>query len=77
MKHEFLSLQQVELRKLKEGEFFTLNEPNDANDMPEQSVWVRGCYERTDRKYYCYKYADMNHERPMKGTRKVWVGFTF
>lgn len=72
---EFLSIQQVSLREIPQGEYFTLNEPTD--DPNEGIVWVRGAYDRTDKSYYCYKYADVNHERAMKGSRKVWVGFCF
>ena len=77
MKKEFLSIQQVELRELPIGEFFTLNEPSELEDVNERKVWIRGEYDRTGRKYLCSKWADVCHETAMKGTRKVWVGFTF
>lgn len=77
MKKEFLDEQQVRLRELSSGEFFTLNDPNHAEQVDERLVWVRGEYDRATKSYYCYKYADVNHERPMKGTRKVWGGFCF
>lgn len=74
---EFLSIQRVPLRELPLGELFTLNEPSELEDVNERKVWVRSDYDRTSKKYLCYKWADVNHETAMRGERLVWVGFTF
>lgn len=57
------------IAQIKNGEIFRLTENG-----PE---WVRGEYDRTDKKFECSKWDDVNHSSYMKGTRKVFVGFEF
>lgn len=64
------------IKELKRGEFFTLKDYGE-NSVPENSVWIRGEYERTSKKYSCYKFADMNHENFFKGDRIVYTEFEF
>lgn len=63
-----------ELKNLKKGDFFTLK----PNEYPSENVvWIRGEYDRSERKYSCYKFADVNHESFRKGTLKVYTDFIF
>lgn len=57
------------VRKLKRDEFFKLSENG--------RVYVRGYYERIDRKYECYLYDDVCHEIFLSGDREVIVDFDF
>ena len=59
------------LKDLKRGEFFKLK------DSPTSPMWVRSEYCRSERKYSCYKYDDVNHESFFKGDRIVFTDFYF
>lgn len=60
---------QMMVSKVKQGEYvrFTENGP----------VWIRGGYDRESKTYSFTSFDDMNKERFAKGTKKVFVGFTF
>lgn len=60
-------MKKIELRKVKQGEFFKLSENG--------KVYVRGYYERSCKKYEVYLYDDINHESFIKGSRIVIVDF--
>ena len=60
----------VLLKTLKQGDFFRLSSSESA------PVWIRGYYERSERKYECYKYYDVNHECFLRGNRIVLI-FSF
>lgn len=62
------------IKDLKKGEWFTLKPIEEPAGM---QVYVRGNYERSGKKYSCYKWADVNTERFFKGDKVVYVGFTF
>lgn len=62
------------LKDLKVGEFFTLTQTEEPK---ESQVWVRSDYDRTEKKYEAYKFADTNYFILKKGTVQVYVGFTF
>lgn len=65
----------VKLKDVKITDFFTLK---DYGDEPSPDrVYVRGGYDRTERKYDCFKFCDMCDSRLMRGDRIVYVGFTF
>lgn len=40
-------------------------------------VWVRDPYDKSSKTYACHKYDDSNHEKFLKGTRKIYIDFTF
>lgn len=64
----------MEKRKIKElasEEFFRLSESETA------PVWVRGEYNRSTRKYECYKYEDVNTWSEFNGSRMVFAGFEY
>lgn len=60
-----------ELKELKKGDFFKLK------DLDTAIVYVRGEYDRSTKTYSCFKFEDVNDERFLKGSKKVFVGFTF
>lgn len=60
-----------ELKELKKGDFFKLKDSDTA------TVYVRGEYDRSTKTYSCFKFEDVNDERFFKGSKKVFVGFTF
>ena len=60
-----------ELKELKKGDFFKLRDSDTA------TVYVKGEYDRSTKTYSCFKFEDVNDERFFKGSKKVFVGFTF
>lgn len=68
-------MKQVELRKVKQGQYFTLSEIDFV--LIDSKVWVRGAYDRSTNTYSCYKYSDVNQERFWKGSKKVYIDFCF
>lgn len=63
-------LTQVEIRKVKEGEYF--KRKPDSN-----IIYVRNHYDRGSKSYSCSDFYDMNREIFIKASKLVWVGFTF
>ena len=59
------------ITKLKKGEFFKLSESDTA------PVWIKGDYVRSEKKYSCKKFDDINHENWFKGTKEVFIDFEF
>lgn len=57
------------VRDIKQGEYFKLSQNG--------RVYVRGYYERSEKKYECYLFDDVNHETFLRGDREVLVGFDF
>ena len=68
-------MKQVTIRELKKGDFFTLS--NFGEYPSENRVYIKGDYDRSERKYECSKFTDINHCSYLKAVRKVWVDFTF
>ncbi len=62
------------LNKLKKGAWFTLK-PYEQPD--EQQVLIRGDYDRATKTYSCYYFGDVNRERFLKSSRKVYTDFIF
>lgn len=60
-----------ELKELKKGDFFKLKDSDTA------TVYVKGEYDRSTKTYSCFKFEDVNDERFFKGSKKVFVDFTF
>lgn len=46
-------------------------------DSESSPVWVRDHYDRSSKTYACHKYEDYNHEAFFKGTRTVFINFTY
>lgn len=60
-------MQKIELRNLGRGDLFRLA----GNE--EAPVWVRDEYDRSERKYLCYKWDDVNHWTYMRSVRAVYA----
>lgn len=64
----------VKLKDLKKGEYFTLKP---IEEPTESQVYIKGDYERSDKKYCCEKFSDMNSWRMLKGDKEVYTDFYF
>ena len=67
----------IEIKKLKKGELFMKKEvPSDYEPTMSQ-VWVRGDYDRSEKRYECYRYGDVNDFCYLKGSKLVCNDFVF
>ena len=64
----------MKLKDLKIGEYFTLKP---IEEPKENQVYIRGEYDRTERKYECGKFSDISYTRYIDGNREVYTDFTF
>ena len=62
------------LKDLKKGEFFT-RKP--LENPKETQVLIRGEYDRAAKKYEITRFSDFCDTAYLKGTAKVYTGFTF
>ena len=62
------------LNKIKRGAWFTLKPYEQPNEM---QVLIRGDYDRATKSFSCYYFGDVNHERFLKASRKVYTDFIF
>ena len=62
------------IRELKKGEFFT-KKPIDAPR--ESQVWIRGEYDRAEKKYECTRFDDASASCYLKGEKEVFTDFVF
>ena len=62
------------IRALKMGEFFTKNPVPEPN---MRQVWVRGEYDRSVKKYWCYRFWDVCDGAYFPASREVFTEFTF
>lgn len=67
--NNYTAMKQTNIKSVKKGEFFRLTENG--------PVWVRGYYERSEKKFEAYRFDDINHESFFKGERKCFVDFEF
>ena len=64
----------TQLKNLKKGEFFTKK----AIENPtEKQVWIRGDYDRSERKYECTRFDDICATCYIQGAKEVYTEFTF
>jgi hypothetical protein len=59
------------VRDLPRGEYFKLN------DKPSAKVWKLGNYDRSARGYWADDCSDISNGKLVKGSRVVFVGFTY
>lgn len=65
----------MKIKDLKKGDFFTLKP---TGETPRESkVFIRGDYNRSEKKYECGKFSDISVSRMFKGDREVYTDFTF
>lgn len=65
------SYKETRVNKVNQGTYFKLKPTDTA------PVWVRDHYYKSSKTYACHKYDDSNHEKFLKGTRKIYIDFTF
>ncbi len=58
------------LKSLKKGDFFKLKEDS-------KRVYVKDEYDRSEKRYCCYAWDDINAYRMFDGKKVVFTGFTF
>ena len=62
------------IKELKKGQYFTKK----AIDEPtEKQVWIRGDYDRSQKKYECVRFDDICQCCYLKGSVEVFTDFTF
>lgn len=64
----------VKLSTLKKGDLFTLKP---IEEPTESQVYIRDDYDRSLKKYDCYKFSDICQYRSFKGDKIVYVDFYF
>lgn len=64
----------MKIKELKKGNFFTLK---NVEYPKESEVYIRGDYDRTEKKYECYKFSDVNSTRMFKGDKEVYTDMIF
>ena len=64
------SYKETQVNKVNQGTYFKLKPTDTA------PVWVRDHYDKSSKTYACHKYDDSNHEKFLKGKRKIYIDFT-
>ena len=60
-------MRKTRVNKVNQGTYFHLK------DDDKSPLWIRGDYIRQVRKYSCFKYDDVNHEKLMKGGQVIYL----
>lgn len=64
----------MKIKELKKGEFFTLK----PLEYPtEKQVYIRGEYDRTEKKYECIRFDDISSTRYFAGSKEIYTDFIF
>ena len=64
----------TKIKDLKHGEFFTLKP---IAEPKESQVFIRGEYDRSERKYWAGKFSDIGDGKLLDGNKVVYTDFTF
>lgn len=70
-------MKQVQLKDVKKGEFIMIDRFKPMRNATSETVWIKGDYDRSNKDYSIINFGDMNREKFIKPTTKVWIGFTF
>ena len=62
------------VRELKQGEYFTKKQLDFPN---ENQVWIRGSYDKSLKKFECYRFSDVCDTCYLSGEKSVFTEFTF
>lgn len=62
------------IKDLKIGEYFTLKS---IENPTEKQVFIRGEYDRTEKKYECGRFDDISYTHYLSGKTEVYTDFTF
>ena len=64
----------MKLKDLEIGTYFTLKPYSEPK---ETQVYIRGAYDRSERKFVCDKFSDISSCRMLKGDLEVYTDFIF
>lgn len=64
----------MKLKELKKGEVFTKKHITEPKD---NQVWIKGDYDRTIKKYECYRWSDVNCFIYVDGNKEIYTEFIF
>lgn len=64
----------MKLKDLKIGEYFTLKP---IENPTEKQVFIRGEYDRIEKKFECGRFDDISYTRYLSGKVEVYTDFTF
>lgn len=67
----------IKIKDLKKGEFFTLHDVTSREFIPDSMVYIREDYDRSEKKYSCFKADDICYSRLFKGDKIVYADFTY
>ena len=63
-----------DLKNKAPNNWFTLKP---IDEPKENQVWIRESYDRSEKKYWCCKWSDINSGRFISGEKEVYTDFTF
>lgn len=64
----------MKIAELHQGDFFT---KKPIEDPKESQVWIRGAYDRSQKKYECQNFADANRFCFLKRDAEVYTDLVF
>lgn len=64
----------MRVKELKVGDWFTIKP---IENPKETQVFIRGEYDRIDKKYCCGKFSDISASRLFDGNKEVYTDFIF
>ena len=64
----------MKLKDVKKGDYFTLKP---IESPTENQVYIKGDYDRSEKKYCCIKFSDISMSRSIVGNKEVFTDFTF
>lgn len=64
----------MKLKELKKGDFFT---KRDIANPSDHQVWIRGEYDRSEKKYECTRFDDCCDCCYLPGNKEVFTNFVF
>lgn len=67
----------VRLCDVPKGTYFHRTSLRNGEFCEHSVVWCRDEYDRSTKKYLCYKFEDVNHSNQFRGEERVTIDFTF
>lgn len=62
------------VKELKRGDMFTLRPIEEPR---ESQVFIRGEYDRSERKYWCDRFSDISDGKFLPGDKEIYQDFVF
>lgn len=66
----------MKLKELKKGDLFTLK-PHGEKHVTDSQVYIKGEYDRTEKKYDCGRADDISYSRYFDGNKTVYTDFVY